>query len=58
LFPRSMPEAITRFKNSDFAQQWFGPSFVESFAATRQSQLDFFNRKVTDVELDRFFDLG
>jgi glutamine synthetase len=58
LFPRTMPEAITRFRTSDFAKTCFGARFVESFAATRQSQFDFFSRKVTDAELNRFFDLG
>lgn len=58
LFPRTMPEAIARFKTSTFAREWFGNRFVDSFAATRQSQFDFFSRKVTDVELARFFDLG
>ncbi len=57
-FPRIMTEAIARFRASEFARDWFGPRFVESFAATRQSQFDFFARKVTDVELQRFFDLG
>jgi glutamine synthetase len=57
-FPRSMPDTINRFKNSDFARLSFGARFIESFAATRQSQLDYFSRKVTDIELGRFFDLG
>jgi glutamine synthetase len=57
-FPRSMQEAIARLRASSFAREWLGDRFVESFAATRQSQLDFFARKVTDVELQRFFDLG
>jgi glutamine synthetase len=57
-FSRSMPEAIERFRSSAFAKEWFGERFVRCFAATRQSQFDFFSRKVTDVELQRFFDLG
>jgi glutamine synthetase len=57
-FARSMPEAITRLRNSAFAQDWLGPRFVEAFSATRQSQYDQFRRKVPDVELQRFFDLG
>jgi glutamine synthetase len=58
LFPRFMPEAIARFRTSSFAHEWFGDRFVESFSATRQSQFDSFSRKVTDAELNRFFDLG
>jgi glutamine synthetase len=57
-FPRTMPEAISKFRVSTRAREWFGDRFVESFAATRQSQLDYFARKVTDAELHRFFDLG
>lgn len=57
-FARSMPEAINRLRNSAFAKDWLGPRFVEAFAATRQSQYDQFRKKVPDVELQRFFDLG
>ncbi|MBL0371457.1 glutamine synthetase [Rhizobium sp. KVB221] len=58
LFPRTMHEAIDRFRNSAFARKALGDRFVESFAATRQAQLDEFARKVPDVELARFFELG
>lgn len=57
-FARSMPEAIERLRGSAFAADWFGPRFVEAFSATRQSQHNEFRRKVPDVELERFFDLG
>jgi glutamine synthetase len=57
-FARTMPDAIARFRASSFARDWFGDRFVETFSATRQSQHDFFLRKVTDIELQRFFDLG
>ena len=57
-FPRRMQDAIERFSASEFAKSTFGVRFVECFAATRQSQLDGFARKVPDVELQRFFDLG
>lgn len=57
-FARSMPEAIERLQGSAFAKDWLGARFVDSFTATRQSQHDEFRRKVPDVELQRFFDLG
>jgi glutamine synthetase len=57
-FARSMPEAIDRFKASSFARDWLGERFVDAFAASRQSQHDEFRKKVPDVELQRFFDLG
>jgi glutamine synthetase len=57
-FARSMPEAIDRLRGSDFAKDWFGPRFVEAFSSTRESQHNEFRKKVPDVELERFFDLG
>jgi glutamine synthetase len=57
-FARSMPEAIERLRSSAFAKDWLGERFVEGFAASRQSQFDEFRKKVPDVELHRFFDLG
>lgn len=57
-FARSMAEAIERLRGSAFARDWLGPRFVDAFAATRQCQYDEFRRKVPDVELERFFDLG
>jgi glutamine synthetase len=53
-----MPEAISRLRGSDFARDWLGTRFVDGFTATRDSQHDEFRRKVPDVELQRFFDLG
>lgn len=57
-FARSMPEAIERLRGSAFAKDWLGERFVETFTATRQCQFDEFRKKVPDVELARFFDLG
>lgn len=57
-FPRTMHEAIARFRQSDFAREWLGERFVEAFAATREAQLEEFARKVPDVELARFFELS
>ena len=57
-FARSMPEAISRLRSSAFARNWLGDRFVEAFASSRQSQHDEFCKKVPDVELQRFFDLG
>ncbi|MCU0902954.1 MAG: glutamine synthetase family protein [Tabrizicola sp.] len=57
-FARSMPEAVDRLRASAFARDWLGARFVEGFAATRSAQADEFRRKVPDVELERFFDLG
>lgn len=53
-----MPEAIARLRGSAFAQDWLGARFVETFIATRESQYTEFCKKVPDVALARFFDLG
>ena len=57
-FARSMPEAIARLRASAHAADWLGARFVEGFTSTREGQYDEFRRKVPDVELARFFDLG
>lgn len=57
-YARGMPEAIERLRDSAFARDWLGERFVEGYIATRQHQFDDFARKVPDVELERFFDLG
>lgn len=57
-FARSMPEAIERLRGSAFARDWLGDRFVDGFTSTRESQHDEFRRRVPDVELQRFFDLG
>jgi glutamine synthetase len=57
-YARSMPEAIHRLRGSAMARDWLGTEFVEAFTATRQDQYDTFRKKVPDVELQRFFDLG
>jgi glutamine synthetase len=53
-----MPDAIERLRASALAKDWLGERFVEAFTATRQCQHDEFSRRVPDVELERFFDLG
>lgn len=57
-FARSMPEAIDRLRGSAFAADWLSARFVEAFTASRESQHNEFRKKVPDVELERFFDLG
>lgn len=57
-YAQTMPEAIARLRGSAFAQDWLGAQFVETFTATRESQYTEFCKKVPDVALARFFDLG
>ena len=57
-FGHAMPEAVAELRGSAFARDWLGPRVVETFAASREGQYNGFRRKVPDVELERFFDLG
>ena len=57
-FAQSMPEAITRLRQSDHARDWLGKAFVDGFSATRAAQEAAFRTKVPDTELRRFFELG
>jgi glutamine synthetase len=57
-FPPTLTDAIAAFRGSSLARNWFGDTFVEAFAATRESQEMAFRFKVPDTELVRFFELG
>ncbi len=57
-YARSMPEAIAGLRASTRARDWLRRRIVETFSATRASQYDEFRKRVPDVELARFFDLG
>jgi len=55
--PRTLAEATSNFYNSARARDWFGDAFVEHFAATRQWEIQQFNKAVTNWELSRYFEL-
>ena len=57
-YARSMPEAIERLRGPAFAQDLRGPRFGATLTAPVGSQYNEFRKKVPDVELARFFDLG
>jgi glutamine synthetase len=57
-FPATFAEAIDRFLHSEVAAELFGKRFVETFAFSRRSQLQEFQRIVTDAELRRFFEFA
>lgn len=48
----------TREPARALARGWLGDRFVDGISATRAAHFDEFRRKVPDVELQRFFDLG
>ena len=55
--PRSLPEALERFKASALAREWFGEEFVEQYAAFRQWEVDKHRLAVTDWERRRYFEM-
>jgi glutamine synthetase len=57
-YPRNMRDAIAALRASQFAREWLGDTFVDAFAATRESQDEAFMHMVPDTELRRFFELG
>ncbi len=54
--PRSLAEAIPLLRASDMARRWFGESFIEHYAATREWEVRQFEKAVTDWELARYFE--
>jgi glutamine synthetase len=55
--PRSLSDATTTFSQSAIARDWFGDTFVDHFAATRDWEVRSFAKYVTDWELARYFEL-
>ncbi len=55
--PRSLPEALERFRASALAREWFGEEFVEQYAAFRQWEVEKHRLAVTDWERRRYFEM-
>lgn len=55
--PRTLGDAAAAFSQSAIARDWFGDTFVDHFAATRDWEVRSFARHVTDWELARYFEL-
>ncbi len=54
--PRSLSEAVARFRRSRHARDAFGDMFVDHFSVTREWEVRAFERSVTDWELSRYFE--
>ncbi|MCP1471642.1 glutamine synthetase [Sphingobium sp. OAS761] len=54
----SMDAAIAAMRESEFASHWLGQRFVETFTASRHSQLEQFQGLSLVDERRRFFELG
>ncbi|MCH8921300.1 MAG: glutamine synthetase, partial [Chloroflexi bacterium] len=57
LLPRTLPEALERFRASALARKWFGEEFVEQYAAFRQWEVEKHRLAVTDWERRRYFEM-
>ena len=55
--PRTLADAAAAFSHSAVARDWFGDTFVDHFAATRDWEVRSFAKHVTDWELARYFEL-
>lgn len=55
--PRTLSEAATRFSKSAAAKAFFGETFVEHYASTREWEAREFTKAITDWELNRYFEI-
>ena len=55
--PQTLTEAAQRLKQSEVAKNIFGTDFVDHFAASREWEERQFRQKVTDWELQRYFEI-
>ena len=54
--PRTLEQAVDLFSKSDFARQAFGNDVVAHYTHFFQSEVEAFNRSVTDWERKRYFE--
>lgn len=55
--PRSLREALGRFRASRAVPQIFGEDFADHYARTREWEAECYERAVTDWELQRYFEV-
>jgi glutamine synthetase len=54
--PYTLEHAVNHFSNSDFAKQAFGTEVVEHYTHFFRTEIESFNRHVTDWERKRYFE--
>ncbi len=57
VLPRTLSDATTALSRSTTARAWFGDTFVDHFAATRDWEIRAFRKHVSDWELARYFEI-
>jgi glutamine synthetase len=55
--PSTLWDAAQRLKNSKPARELFGDAFVDHFAMTREWEEREFRKRITDWELERYFEI-
>lgn len=55
--PSNLLDATQCFRQSKAARDWFGDTFVDDFATTREWEAHEANKQVTDWQLQRYFEL-
>jgi glutamine synthetase len=55
--PKTLQEATSALKTSDAAKSYFGCNFINHYAATREWEVQEYQRQVTDWQLDRYFEI-
>ena len=56
-FPATLAEAAMRLRGSAAAREWFGADFTNHFAASREWEERQFRARITDWELERYFEI-
>ncbi len=55
--PRSLPEALERFRASALARRYFGDAFVDQYVAFREWEVEKHRKAVSDWERRRYFEM-
>ena len=54
--PTTLREAAVLFRDSPVARKYLGDEFVDHYAATREWEVEQFDRSVTDWEVRRYLE--
>ena len=55
--PSNLKDSVSRMKSSDLAKDLFGETFVDHFVYTREWEWEQFSKRVTNWELERYFEI-
>ena len=55
--PKTLQEATSALKTSEAAKSYFGCNFINHYAATREWEVQEYQRQITDWQLNRYFEI-